>query len=178
MLSFSRGLGQSPSFNIRQAVTADAQRIGEVHVSHWRTGMAGYIDASFLESLKAGDVTMQWLRSLASPLHADTLVAEDEEGGVVGVIDFGINQNQLGYDVAEIFGLYVDPDSWYRGIDSELLRAAELHLAESGFSSIIVWTLSGSDNRRQFYEDAGWTDDGVEEPHYSGALVARYSRQL
>lgn len=163
--------------DIRQAVTADAQRIGEVHVLNWQTGMADYIDAAYLESLTARDVTMQWLRSLASPIHADTLVAEDE-GRVVGVIDFGINRNELGFDVAEVYGLYVDPDSWNQGIDSALLNAAELHLAETGFRRAIVWTLSQNQSRRDFYEAHGWTWDGAEEWHRSGALVARYSREL
>lgn len=96
--------------NIRQAVTADAQRIGEVHVLYWRTGLADYIDPAYLETLTARDVTMQWLRSLATPIHVDTLVAE-ADSGVVGLIDFGINRNELGFDVAEIYGLYVVPDN-------------------------------------------------------------------
>jgi GNAT superfamily N-acetyltransferase len=165
------------SMNVRQAVTADAQRIGEVHVLYWRTGMADYIDAAYLESLTARDVTMQWLRSLASPIHADTLVAE-VDGRVVGLIDFGINRNELGFDVAEVYGLYVDPDSWNQGIDAALLNAAELHLAETGFRQAILWTLSQNEGRRRFYEDHGWYCDDVEEWHHSGALVTRYSREL
>jgi GNAT superfamily N-acetyltransferase len=163
--------------DIRQAITADAQRIGEVHVLYWRTGMADYIDDAYLESLTARDVTMQWLRSLASPIHADTLVAE-EDGRVVGLIDFGINRNELGFDIAEVYGLYVDPESWNQGIDSALLDAAQLHLAETGFRSAIVWTLSQNEGRRRFYEDHGWLCDNVDERHYSGALVTRYSTQL
>jgi GNAT superfamily N-acetyltransferase len=163
--------------DIRQAVTADAQRIGEVHVVYWRTGLADYIDAAYLESLKARDVTMQWLRSLASPIHADTLVAEDD-GRVVGVIDFGINRNDLGFDVAEIYGLYVDPECWFRGIDAALLDAAQLHLAETGFRQAILWTLAENENRRRFYEEHGWLCDDVTEFHHSGALVTRYSREL
>jgi len=162
---------------VRQAITADAQRIGEVHVLYWRTGMADYIDAAYLEGLKARDVTMQWLRSLASPIHADTLVAE-EDGRVVGLIDFGINRNELGFDVAEIYGLYVDPDSWNQGIDVALLDAAQLHLAETGFRSAIVWALADHERRLHFYEDHGWLPDGVNEWHTSGAQVTRYSRQL
>jgi GNAT superfamily N-acetyltransferase len=163
--------------DIRQAITADAQRIGEVHVLYWRTGMADYIDAAYLESLTARDVTMQWLRSLASPIHADTLVAE-EDGRVVGLIDFGINRNELGYDVAEVYGLYVDPESWNQGIDADLLIAAQLHLAETGFRTAIVWTLSENAGRRRFYEHHGWLCDNVTEYHHSGAPVIRYSRQL
>lgn len=163
--------------DIRQAITADAQRIGEVHVLNWRAGMGGYINADYLESLTARDVTMQWLRSLASPIHADTLVAE-EEGRVVGLIDFGINRNELGFDVAEVYGLYVDPDSWNRGIDAALLNEAELHLAETGFRRAIVWTLSENEDRRRFYERNGWSWDGVSEWHSAGAEVTRYSREL
>jgi GNAT superfamily N-acetyltransferase len=163
--------------HVRQAITSDAQRIGEVHVLYWRTGMADYIDAAYLDSLTARDVTMQWLRSLASPIHADTLVAE-EDGRVIGLIDFGINRNELGFDVAEIYGLYVDPDSWHQGIDTDLLEAAQLHLAETGFRSAITWALSENDDRRQFYESHGWLPDGVNEWHHSGAQVTRYSRQL
>ena len=163
--------------NIRQAVTADAQRIGEVHVLYWRTGIGDYIDAAYLESLNARDVTMQWLRSLASPIHADTLVAE-EDGGIVGFIDFGINRNELGFHVAEVYGLYVDPDSWNQGIDTGLLEAAELHLAETGFRTVIVWILSLNQDRCRFYEAHGWVRDDVDDYHHSGAPVTRYSRQL
>jgi GNAT superfamily N-acetyltransferase len=164
--------------DIRQAVTADAQRIGEVHVRNWQAGMAPYIDQSFLEGITPRDVTMQWLRSLASPIHADTLVAEDDDGRVVGLIDFGINRNQLGFEVAEVYGLYVDPDSWYQGIDAALLVAAQAHLAETGFRRVIVWTLSDNAGRRHFYEEHGWHWDGVSEWHSAGAKVVRYSREL
>jgi GNAT superfamily N-acetyltransferase len=139
--------------------------------------MADYIDAAYLESLKARDVTMQWLRSLASPIHADTLVAE-EDGRVIGVIDFGINRNELGFHIAEVYGLYVDPDSWYRGVDTALLTAAQLHLAETGFRQAILWTLTENQDRRHFYEEQGWTCDEVTEWHHSGAMVTRYSREL
>ncbi len=162
---------------IRQAVTADAQRIGEVHVLNWRAGMANYIDAAYLDGLTPEDVTMQWLRSLASPIHADTLVAE-ENGHVVGLIDFGINRNELGFDVAEVYGLYVDPEYWSHGVDAALLSAAQLHLAETGFRNVIIWTLSQNQDRRRFYEENGWQWDGVNEWHSAGAEVARYSRDL
>jgi GNAT superfamily N-acetyltransferase len=163
---------------IRQAITADAQSIGEVHVRNWQVGLAEYMDPSYLEGITARDVTMQWLRSLASPIHADTLVAEDDDGRVVGLIDFGHNRNELGFEVAEVYGLYVDPDCWNRGIDAALLSAAQLHLAETGFRSAIVWTLTENDGRRRFYEDNGWRWDGVNEWHRAGAEVVRYSRDL
>jgi ribosomal protein S18 acetylase RimI-like enzyme len=80
--------------------------------------------------------------------------------------------------VGEVYGLYVDPDWWGKGIGGELLTDATRALAEAGFESAILWTLAADELARRFYEARDWCDDGVSEPHESGAIVVRYSRAL
>jgi GNAT superfamily N-acetyltransferase len=162
---------------IRRAEAADAQGIAEVHVSVWQVGYAPWVDAAYAETLSVRTSTMRWLASLADPLQADTLVAI-EDGRIVGWTGYGVNRNGVGLHVGEVYGLYVDPDYWGAGIGAELLADATRALAEAGFETAILWTLDADRLAREFYEERGWSDDGITEPHESGADVVRYSLRL
>jgi GNAT superfamily N-acetyltransferase len=163
--------------SIRTAEAADAQGIAEVHVRAWQIAYRDYISREYLEALSVRTSTMRWLASLADPMQTDALVAEDA-GRIVGWSAFGMNRNGLGIEVGEVFGLYVDPDAWNRGIGTALLAESETRLGQTGFGSAILWTLEANRRTRRFYEARGWNDDGISESHPSGAIVVRYSRVL
>jgi len=162
---------------IRLAEAADAQGIAEVHVRMWQIGYAPFIDPEYAATLSVRTSTMRWLASLADPLQADTLVAV-EDGRIVGWTSYGVNRNGIGLHVGEVYGLYIDPDYWGEGIGAELLADATRALAETGFESAILWTIAADEQARAFYEEHGWTDDDLTEPHESGAAVVRYSFAL
>jgi len=162
---------------IRLAEAADAQGIAEVHVRVWQIGYSPWVDAAYTGALSVRTSTMRWLASLADPLQADTLVAA-EDGRIVGWTSYGVNRNGIGLHIGEVYGLYIDPDYWGEGIGEALLADATRALAEAGFESAILWTIAADERARAFYEERGWSDDGVAEPHESGAEVVRYSFAL
>jgi L-amino acid N-acyltransferase YncA len=139
---------------------------------------AEYVPAAYLASMSTEASTMQWLRSLADPTQAGSLVAEDGEGTVLGWTAFGLNRNGLGMITAEVQSLYVDPEHWGKGIGSALLESTVGALARAGFETAVLWTLEANDATRRFFEHRGWRFDGTRETHTAGAGVVRYAREL
>ncbi len=159
---------------IRDAVTADADAIGRLHVRGWTVGYAGIVPAEFLATLSVRRSTMQWLQGLADITRPQTIVAVDDDGIVTGFASFGHNRDGLGLETGELHGLYVDPDAWRRGIGGALLTEAETRLALGGLERAILWTLADRGDTRRFFEHRGW----AVRRRYSAARVRRQRRPI
>lgn len=163
---------------IRRAETADAVPIARIHVRAWQLGYADYIKPDYLEAMSEQESAMRWLKGLADIRQPETFVALEGEQ-VVGWVGFGHNRNDLGREVGELHGLYVDPECGNATTAGALLLLeAESRLAESGFSRGMVWTLAEDAPTRRFYEERGWLHDGATDIHESLATVVRYVKDL
>jgi ribosomal protein S18 acetylase RimI-like enzyme len=58
--------------------------------------------------------------------------------------------------VADVDGLFVDPDHWERGLGRSLLTIGEQMLADNGHSTIELHTMVGNTPALGLYESAGW----------------------
>jgi N-acetylglutamate synthase-like GNAT family acetyltransferase len=163
---------------IREATTADAMAIARVQARGWKIGYCGFINPDYLSQISAQRGAQFWLANLADPLFKQQTFVAEEEGNVAGCAGGGLNRDELGPDVGEIYALYVDPDIWSRGIGSALLAAAEADLREVGYGSAVLWTLEDNLRTRTFYEHRGWHADGATQEHQSGAQVVRYRKTL
>ena len=61
----------------------------------------------------------------------------------------------------EIYGCYVDPLHWRRGVGSALMVGALASLADAGYSEAVLWVLKENPRARAFYERHGWRADGA-----------------
>ena len=163
---------------IRSATTRDARGIARVQVRGWQIGYRGIVADEYLARFSVEDMTSRWLGNLAELRRMDTVVAENEDGTVIGWAGFGANESNLGPDVGELGGLYVDPDRWEAGTGSALLAEAERGLSDAGYARAILWTLAANERTRRFYENRGWRFDGATDTHRSGAEVVRYAKEL
>jgi GNAT superfamily N-acetyltransferase len=163
---------------IRPATTRDARGIARVQVRGWQIGYRGIVPDEYLARFSLEDMTNRWLGNLAELKRMETIVAEDEREAIVGWAGFGANQGDLGPDVGEVGGLYVEPDCWDAGIGGALLAEAEQGLVRAGFAHAILWTLGANQRTRRFYENRGWRFDGATDTHRSGAQVVRYRKTL
>jgi GNAT superfamily N-acetyltransferase len=163
---------------IRSAETRDARSIARIQVRGWQIGYRDIVPDEYLAHMTVEDRTNRWLTSLAELDQLQTIVAEDDEEVVVGWAGFGANRSDLGPDVGELAGLYVDPANWSEGVGGSLLKTAEEALSVAGFSSAMLWTLAANERTRRFYEHHGWQFDGVTDRHASGAEVVRYAKAL
>ena len=78
---------------------------------------------------------------------------------IVGFIDVGASRDEDAD--AELFSLYVHPDSWGTGVGRALIEAGEQRLRELGHTTAILWVLDDNPRARRFYELAGWAADGT-----------------
>lgn len=85
----------------------------------------------------------------------------------------------LGPEVAELVGMYVDPDHWRRGAGDALIGAALERLAGLPYETVVLWTFRENERAIAFYEHWGWRPDGAEKVHpRTGVPAVRLRRPV
>ncbi|HET8593460.1 MAG TPA: GNAT family N-acetyltransferase [Solirubrobacterales bacterium] len=149
---------------IRDATPADAAAIAEANAAGWRRAYRGLIEDRRLDAIS----TKVWARDIRGTLEDldegwFSLVAE-LDGRFAGscFVAGPARDGDLGQEVAELVGIYVDPPLWGRGIGTALLSAAQERAAADGFDEMVLWTLIGNERAESLYEHLGWQRDGSE----------------
>jgi oligopeptide/dipeptide ABC transporter ATP-binding protein len=161
--------------SIRPAVPADARAMAEVFISAWRQAYPGVVPDDVLADLDL-DRTEDWLGGLiANRVQGSTDVAT-REGRVVGFVRYGADTEQADTEHAgggHVFGLYVHPDAAGHGVGRELLRHAELRLADAGCTRASLFVFAANERARRLYDRSGYVADGTErvEPEYEAQEV-------
>jgi len=81
---------------VRDALSQDARRCAEVHISSWRAGYDGLLPDDYLHRLTVEDRLPWWKEILAAPPEARELaiaVVEDETGEVCGFGSVWVDPN-------------------------------------------------------------------------------------
>lgn len=134
----------------------------------------------FLDGLSVDQGAERWARGLAGPKRlVPVLVAEDDDGSVVGFIVTGPSRH--GDGAGEVQVLNVDPERWRRGVGRLLLAAGVDQLEETGHAEAILWVVEGNLRARRFYESAGWRFDGgrkLDDRFGTGVVEVRYRVDL
>ena len=166
--------------NLRSATPDDAATMASVHIDAWRTAYRGLVPGSFLSALDHGRRTERFRAFLGSG-SGETYIVE-QNGRPIGHLTVGpcrdddLDERYVG----EIWGIYLLPAHWRRGIGTWACRRAEEMLGPLGFGRVVLWVFAGNDRARRFYEAMGYTVDGATKVIEAGAplLAVRYSRQL
>jgi ribosomal protein S18 acetylase RimI-like enzyme len=84
-------------------------------------------------------------------------------GEIVGFLTLGAGRDP-DLDVSrtgEIWGIYISPDYWRRGIGKRLAEEAARIFKARGYEDAVLWVLEGNQQARQFYETMGFSLDGA-----------------
>jgi GNAT superfamily N-acetyltransferase len=165
------------AFTLRAGTPADANAIAELHVRTGRHAFAEYLGQAYVDAWDPVAQAERWREGYLAAGDGRVLVAE-EDGRILGFASHGLNRDDLGSDIGELYVLSVDIDSWGRGIGTALVRETETRLHAAGFSNAILWAFTNYDRTRRFYEHRGWAVDGASQTHSTGAELVRYTRQL
>jgi len=168
------------SMNIRRATPDDAPLLARAQVEAWHKAYRGIVPDAYLQSFSIKRRTECFRQSLATNSE-ETYVAE-VANQVVGFLTLGKCRDS---DVdpkttGEIWGIYLSPEHWRKGVGRFLSEQGETMLASRGFSVATLWVLEANDQARRFYEAVGFEPDGATKEVKLGAPLTaiRYRKKL
>jgi ribosomal protein S18 acetylase RimI-like enzyme len=163
---------------LRQAVTADAQAVADVHGRSWQVAYRGLLPDEYLEGLRAEDRAHRYS---FGTLEADqpVTVAALDQGNVCGFATTGPSQDEKG--CGELYALYVHPNCWGLGVGRQLVTEARERMVRLGFAQAVLWVLKGNERAERFYQVDGWMADGRHRRTELWGITVdefRYGREL
>ena len=158
----------------------DARAIAEIAVRGWQAAYRGILPDEFLDGLSVTAREAGWRDLLEGDAEVRTPAWLAELGGRrVGFVSSGPPRDEdVAAPAAEIYAIYVLPDSWRRGVGRMLLRTAVAHWQAAGVDRLVLWVLRDNARARGFYESMGWRADGAEQPLTIGDVSVREVRYL
>ncbi len=165
---------------IRRATANDAPILARVHVDSWQVAYRGIVPDSHLERFTYQRRENAFRKALEANLEETYLTEEDDQP--VGILTIGpsrdadLNTEQTG----ELWGIYITPVYWQRGIGTALVHEAERILRSRGYADVVLWVLEANMNARQFYEKMGYCLDGIHRMVELGTPLkaVRYRKKL
>ena len=167
--------------NIRLATVEDASALAKVHVDAWHAAYRDVVPDSFLEQVTVSKRDASWREFLSKDSPEATYVAEESKE-VVGFLTVGpcrdadADENNTG----EIWGIYIAPTHWRKGIGRHLAAKAKEIFECRGYTETTLWVLEQNKQARRFYEALGFRPDGAaKELNYGRPVKAvRYTKSL
>ncbi|WP_328767623.1 GNAT family N-acetyltransferase [Streptomyces sp. NBC_00286] len=168
--------------HIREMTLADCEQVAAIRIRGWQHAYKGLLPQPYLDDL---DVTTETARRRSHFEQAGkgvvNLVAE-RHGEVAGWSCHGPYRDaELPTQDAELYAIYVHPKHLSHGVGRALLQESTTRCTTAGHPRLFLWVLKENARARHFYEQAGFTPDGTEEPwEVGGATVpeVRYIRTL
>jgi GNAT superfamily N-acetyltransferase len=158
---------------VREATPADAAAIARVHYDTWQTAFRGILPDQYMDRTSAGYEKRKsaWESALKEKNRTKIIgVAEDESGQIVGFAVAGPERTGDPAYQGELEAIYVLQSHQRRGVGRALISWAAARLAESGFTSMLLWTLADSPYR-PFYERLGGNLVRETERDFGGVML-------
>ncbi len=166
--------------NIRRATADDADAIARLHIDSWRSAYRGLVPDAHLDGLDCERRARRFRESLAE--NAEETYLAERDGEILGFLTLGacrdadVDRKATG----EIWGIYLAPEHWRKGIGTALCRYGERLLEARGYRVTTLWVFAGNPQARRFYEAMGFEADGATTTHEPGAPLeaVRYRKEL
>jgi ribosomal protein S18 acetylase RimI-like enzyme len=156
---------------VRDATPDDAPAAAAVHIAAWQVTYAHVFPKAYLSGFKLDAWTTGHLTNINNSPPRLSLVAVDEQIGVVGFLHGGPARvgRPPSYDpgIGEVYAIYVHPDHWGAGAGRALMQQAVDRFAKDGRTEIRVWVLDDNPRARRFYERFGFEVDGATDSYVS-----------
>lgn len=163
---------------IRYARPGDARALGEIQSSSWRAAYKGVVPDCVLAAYTPEAREKAFEGFLAAGESRNAIAFCD--GRPAGWACFEKCRDADAPALrGEIWGIYLSPAYWRRGIGSKLLFWTIDKLKAIGFTSVSLWVLEENANARAFYEHHGFKPDGAKKELELGKKlnVIRYVKE-
>lgn len=159
--------------NLRRATLDDAPALAKAHVESWLKAYRGIVPDARLHGFTVERQTERFRQSLAEDSE-ETYVAE-LDGQILGFLTLGdCRDSDVDHSTTgEIWGIYLLPQHWRKGIGRFLAKQGESMLASRGCSFVTLWVLEANGQARRFYEAVGFETDGATKQK-----AIRYRKKL
>jgi GNAT superfamily N-acetyltransferase len=163
---------------VREATTADAAAVGEVHATAWLTAYRDLFETGWLTVLAQKRRTL-WASMMTAPQFERTTLLVAELGDQLAA--FGhVGPHGDGSADAEIYAVYAHPSVWGRGLAAALMDTVWDRLVDMGYPRVRLWTLAGAHRACGFYTGFGFGETGrTKERDYGDGrpvLEVEYAR--
>lgn len=134
--------------------------VAEVQLLAWRETYREILGEALLSELKVAAFESNWKAMLTNPLRRN-YVWVDGNNQAAGFISYGPPRAGTAQANFEIYGIYVHPAYWNRGIGFQLMQHVLALLQEESPSvRVLPWTMAANEGSRRFYEKCGFRTNG------------------
>ena len=147
---------------IRPVTTDDIADLAAIHVAGWGGAYGGLIDQDYIDSQNIEKRTADWAEWLSDDTIDRLIAIDGVTGRAIGWVAYGpLRTPPAGMSKirplysSEIYGLYLLPDVWRRGVGSALMAQAAAHLKEKKHNSMCLWVLDKNKRACDFYQAKG-----------------------
>ena len=176
----------------RPAIIADSPALARIQVDSYRTAYAGHFSQAYLDHFTSEEEIQDWQSLLSADDGGILLVAENEQGGIIGYALAKAELASKGQFDSSLTAIHVHPSYYRQGAGRQLLIAMVKALQEQGCQSLWLSTLPGNpaqfwyerlggvsfarehyqvDDRKIVETKYGWSDMGVLLQYVEKKLV-------
>ncbi|HUU63638.1 MAG TPA: GNAT family N-acetyltransferase [Dehalococcoidia bacterium] len=153
--------------------------MARVHVASWQTAYRGMIQELVLKDFTIDKWEDHFQKAITE--KTEEIVVTEEHGNVLGYTIIGPSRDEdIGKEnCGEVWGLYISPDHWRKGLGSRLTEWAFSELRSRGYDIVTLWVFQRNVAAVKFYEAMGFVLDGTTKHIRADApLAVRYRKRL
>jgi len=158
---------------IRYANVSDSKILGYIHSQSWKNAYKKIIPDLILDNMNAEKREKYFYKVLSEKLEEDVLIFKQNDP--VGFMTLGkCRDTDSDSSWGEIWGIYLLPIYWNKGIGTELINWGINELNNREFEKISLWVLEENIIARKFYEKIGFKHDGTVKELNIGRSLNEY----
>jgi GNAT superfamily N-acetyltransferase len=161
---------------VRDATLDDAEAIVGLTAAGWLAAYRGIVPDAHLKKLPIPAWRHDVRRGLTRPERRSFTKLAELHGRTVGYCYVAAPARGEPDDSAraELVAIYVDPESWRRGVGRELMTAAVEEARRRGFHELTLWSFERNERALSFYAQLGFVREEIRQPHEpTGAPTVR-----
>lgn len=147
-------------YNVQYVNENYAKELGEIHSEYWKVAYKDIIPDEILNNITSEKREKYFEKALKEGLEEDAIISNDKQA--IGFICIGkCRDEDKDSTYGEIWGIYLLPQYWNKGIGSILINWGLEELRKRGYKKVTLWVLEENLKARRFYEKVGFKQEDL-----------------